>query len=307
MNERPVHAALGPTAAPDNTVGMYPRQGGPTVLRILLGARLRSLREARGISTEDAGYEIRGSHSKISRMELGRVGFKERDVADLLALYGVEDPEERGPLLRLAREANSPGWWHRYGDVLPDWFETYVGLEGAAALIRTYEVQLVPGLMQTEDYAAAVVRLAYADAPEEEVRRRVGLKMTRQERFRGSDAQMLWAVLDEAVLRRPLGGREVMRAQIRHLIDLAARPDVTLQVVPFGEVENAAPGRPFTVLRFAEPSMSDVVFIEYLTSALYLDKPSDVETYLHAMNNLCIAAARPQNTIAFLNEVLRET
>ncbi|XVQ11726.1 helix-turn-helix domain-containing protein [Spirillospora sp. CA-255316] len=316
-DERPVRLALqapaalapaaGPAhAAPENPLGAYPREGGPTVLRILLGARLRRLREARGISTEDAGYEIRGSHSKISRMELGRVGFKERDVADLLTLYGVADPEERDPLLRLAREANSPGWWHRYGDVLPDWFETYVGLEGAAALMRTYEVRFVPGLMQTEDYAAAVVRLGHADAPEEEVRQRVGLKMMRQERFSGSSTQMLWAVLDEAALRRPLGGREVMRAQIRHLIDMADRPDVTLQVMPFGAAENAAPGRPFTVLRFAEPGMSDVVFMEYLTSALYLHKPADVETYLRAMNTLCMAAIRPDETVAFLNEVLQE-
>lgn len=136
----------------------YPRRGGPTVLRILLGAQLRRLREARGISTEQAGYEIRGSHSKISRMELGRVGFKERDVSDLLTLYGVSDPDERAPLLELAKEANTPGWWHRYGDVLPSWFEVYLGLEEAASLLRTYELQFVPGLLQTEDYARAVVR-----------------------------------------------------------------------------------------------------------------------------------------------------
>ncbi|MFC5745945.1 helix-turn-helix domain-containing protein [Actinomadura rugatobispora] len=293
-------------AVAESRIG-FPTEGGPTVLRILLGAQLRRLREARGISTEDAGYEIRGSHSKISRMELGRVGFKERDVADLLTFYGVEDTEERDLLLRLAREANSPGWWHRYGDVLPDWFETYVGLEGAAALMRTYEVQFVPGLMQTEEYAAAVVRLGYPDAPEEEVGRRVGLKMTRQERFNDSSGQMLWAVLDEAVLRRPLGGREVMRGQIRHLIDMAGRPNVTLQVVPFGAVDNAAAGRPFTILRFAEPSMSDVVFMEYLTSALYLDKQPDVDAYLRAMNTLCMAATSPYDTARFLDEVLRAT
>ena len=299
-------AAPSGTFAPPGTLCRFPREGGPTVLRILLGARLRRLREARGISLEEAGYEIRASHSKISRMELGRVGFKERDVADLLSLYGLEEGEERELLLQLAREARSPGWWHRYGDVLPDWFETYVGLEGAADLMRTYEVQVVPALMQTEEYASAAVRLAHPEAREEEVRRRVELKLTRQERFDAADGRRLWAVLDEAVLRRPLGGREVMRAQLRHLADMAARPDVTLQVVPFGSAENAAAGRPFTILRFAEPSMSDVVFMEYLTSALYLDKPADVDAYMRAMNTLCLAAMRPRATVDFLEHVLKE-
>ncbi|XVQ14361.1 helix-turn-helix domain-containing protein [Spirillospora sp. CA-255316] len=284
----------------------YPRHGGPTVLRILLGAQLRRLREARGMSTEEAGYEIRGSHSKISRMELGRVGFKERDVADLLTIYGVTDPEERDALLQLAKEANTPGWWHQYGDVLPGWFETYLGLEGAASLLRTYEVQFIPGLMQTEDYARAVVRLGYTDAAEEDVQRRVHLRMTRQERFSRPNAPTLWAVLDEAVLRRPLGGREVMRAQVRHLIEMTALPNVTLQIVPFGALEHAAVGGPFTILRFAEPGLSDVVFMEQLTSALYLDKPTDVDTYMRAMNNLCIAATRPDDTVSFLERVLRD-
>jgi transcriptional regulator with XRE-family HTH domain len=285
----------------------YPRRGGPTVLRILLGAHLRRLREQRGMSTEEAGYEIRGSHSKISRMELGRVGFKERDVSDLLTLYGVDDPEEREALLQLAKEANTPGWWHRYGDVLPGWFETYLGLEGAASLLRTYEVQFVPGLMQTEDYARAVVRLGYGDAPDEEMQRRVGLRMTRQERFtEPGSSPTLWAVLDEAVLRRPLGGREVMRAQVRHLIEMTSLPNVTLQIVPFGALDHAAAGGPFTILRFAEPGLSDVVFLEQLTSALYLDKPTDVDTYMRAMNNLCIAATRPDDTVRFLTRVLDE-
>ena len=133
--------------------------GGPTVLRILLGTQLRRLREAKGVTREDAGWEIRGSESKISRMELGRVGFKERDVADLLTLYGVHDPTERDALLNLARQANNPGWWHRYSDVLPTWFQSYLGLESSAALIRTYEVQFVPGLLQTPDYARAVIQL----------------------------------------------------------------------------------------------------------------------------------------------------
>jgi hypothetical protein len=284
----------------------YPRRGGPTVLRILLGAQLRRLREERGISTEQAGYEIRGSHSKISRMELGRVGFKERDVADLLTLYGVTDPAERAPLLRLAKEANNPGWWHQYGDILPSWFEVYLGLEEAASLLRSYELQFVPGLMQTEDYARAVVRLGYSDASEEEVERRVQIRTMRQARFTSPDAPTLWAVLDEAVVRRPLGGRAVMRAQIEHLIEMSELSHVTLQIVPFGAGGHAAAGGPFTILRFAEPGLSDVVYLEQLTSALYLDKPTDVDTYMRAMNNLCITAARPDDTARFLNGILKE-
>ncbi|WP_433338998.1 helix-turn-helix domain-containing protein [Spirillospora sp. CA-294931] len=284
----------------------YPRRGGPTVLRILLGAQLRRLREARGISTEEAGYEIRGSHSKISRMELGRVGFKERDVSDLLTLYGVVAPEERAPLLELAKEANTPGWWHQYGDVLPTWFETYLGLEEAASLLRTYEVQFVPGLMQTADYAHAVVRLGHADASDEIVDRRVQLRMIRHERFAEPGAPTLWAVLDEAVLRRQLGGREVMRGQIEHLIHMTELPNVTLQIVPFGASGHPAAGGPFTILRFAEPGLSDVVFLEQLTSALYLDKPTDIDTYMRVMNNLCVAATRPDDTIPFLRRLLNE-
>ena len=284
----------------------YPRRGGPTVLRILLGAQLRRLREARGISTEQAGYEIRGSHSKISRMELGRVGFKERDVADLLTLYGVSVPAEREPLLQLAKEANNPGWWHRYGDILPSWFEVYLGLEEAASMLRAYELQFVPGLLQTEDYARAVVRLGYSEASEEEVERRVQIRTTRQERFTSPGAPTLWAVLDEAVVRRPLGGRQVMRAQLEHLIEVSELANVTLQIVPFGAGGHAAAGGPFTILRFAEPGLSDVVYLEQLTSALYLDKPTDVDTYMRAMNNLCITAARPDDTARYLTDVLKD-
>ncbi|MQY02024.1 helix-turn-helix domain-containing protein [Actinomadura macrotermitis] len=277
------------------------------MLRILLGAQLRRLREQRGISTEQAGYEIRGSHSKISRMELGRVGFKERDVSDLLTLYGVTGNGERAALLELAREANTPGWWHQYGDVLPQWFETFLGLEEAASLLRNYELQFVPGLLQTEDYARACVRLGFPDAgDEEDVERRVSVRLTRQERFTSPGAPTLWAVIDEGVVRRPLGGPAVMRRQLEHLIEMAELPNVTLQIVPFGAGGHAAAGGPFTILRFAEPGLSDVVFLEQLTSALYLDKPTDVDTYMRAMNNLCITAARPDDTIAFLRDILRE-
>src|SRR5438067_96061 len=148
---------------------------GPTVLRILLGAQLRKLREAKGVTRDEAGWEIRSSESKISRMELGRVSFKERDIADLLTLYGVSAQDERDRLLALARNANTPGWWHQYGDVLPNWFQSYLGLEAAAAVIRTYEIQFVPGLLQTAEYARAVILLGHRNASADEINRRVSL------------------------------------------------------------------------------------------------------------------------------------
>src|SRR5450755_3986864 len=239
------------------------RASGPTVQRIVLGAQLRRLREAREITTEQAAEAIRGSHSKISRMEHGRVGFKDRDVSDLLTLYGVTDPGERASLLALAREANTPGWWHTYSDILPAWLEAYVGLEAAASVLRTYEVQLVPGLLQTEEYARALIRQGSA-ASEEEIARRGELRVSRQEILRRPDAPQLWAVVDEGALRRPVGSTEVIRGQLKHLIEVTDHPAVTLQVLPFQVGAHSAMGGPFTILRFAEPDLADVVYIEQL-------------------------------------------
>jgi uncharacterized protein DUF5753/helix-turn-helix protein len=280
---------------------------GPTALRILLGAHLRRLREAQGVSREDAGWEIRSSESKISRMELGRVGFKERDVADLLTLYGVDDVEERDRLLALARQANSPGWWHRYGDVLPSWFQSYLGLEASAALIRTYEVQFVPGLLQTEGYARAVVRLGHDRARPEEIDRRVALRLQRQAILDRPAPAQLWAVVDEAVLRRPIGGTEVMRAQLEALLEATSRPTVRLQVVPFHAGGHSAAGGAFTILRFPDQELPDVVYIEQLTSAIYLDKRDDVEHYMAAMERLCVEADPPASTADTLRRLLKDT
>lgn len=302
---RPATASAGKDSASAQVVP-YPTRGGPTVVRLLLGGHLRKLRERAGVSVEKAASAIRGSHSKISRMENGRVGFKQRDVADLLTLYGVVDEAERASVMEMVRASNSPGWWHRYGDVLPSWFEAYLGLEEAASLIRVYEVHFVPGLLQTEEYARAVVRLGHPEADEEEVRSRVELRMTRQRKLHADNPPVVWAVVDETALRRTVGGPEVMRAQIRHLIELAALPNITLQIVPLNVAGNAAAGGPFTILRFAEPALSDVVYMEHLTSALYLDKPSDVEAYLRAINSLCVAASQPQDSVRLLEEILAE-
>ncbi|WP_436774906.1 helix-turn-helix domain-containing protein [Yinghuangia sp. YIM S09857] len=280
---------------------------GSTVRRILLGSQLRRLREAQGISREDAGYEIRASESKISRMELGRVSFKDRDVADLLTMYGVTDETEREALLNLTREANATGWWHSYGDILPSWFQVYVGLEEAASVIRTYEVQFVPGLLQTADYARAVIVAGQPNASAPEVERRVGLRTQRQAILDRVRPPRLWAVLDEAALRRPIGGRDVMRGQIQHLIDAAAHPHVTIQVMPFRFGAHAAEGGPFTLLRFPEPDLPDVVYLEQLTSALYLDKRDDVDQYTEVMERLSVDGLPPDRSVDLLARILKET
>ncbi|MFI7605982.1 helix-turn-helix domain-containing protein [Micromonospora sp. NPDC049366] len=273
---------------------------GPTVLRMLLGAQLRRLRESSGVTREGAGWEIRASESKISRMELGRVGFKERDVADLLTLYGVSDAEERAVLLKLAHDANNPGWWHRYGDVLPTWFQSYLGLEAAAVLIRSYEVQFVPGLLQTPEYARAVVLLGHDTANPAEISRRVDLRMRRQELLRRADPPQLWAVVDEAALRRPIGGAEVMRGQLTALIEATRSPHIRLQVIPFAAGGHAAAGGAFTILRFGDQDLPDIVYIEQLTSALYLDKRDDLDYYALAMERLCVEAEPPERTAELL-------
>jgi hypothetical protein len=279
---------------------------GPTVLRMLLGAHLRRLREARQVSRETAGWEIRASESKISRMELGRVGFKERDVADLLTLYGLVDDDERESLLALAREANTPGWWHRYGDVLPAWFQSYLGLEAAASLIRTYEVQFVPGLLQTREYARAVVLLGHGRATPAEIERRVGLRLERQRLLARPGAPQLWAVVDEAALRRPIGGVDVMRGQVAALIGVTRLPNIRLQVIPFHAGGHSAAGGAFSILRFPDPDLPDVVYIEQLTSALYLDKRDDVDHYAAAMEQLCVEAQPPERTADILEGIMRD-
>ncbi|MEU6320449.1 helix-turn-helix transcriptional regulator [Streptomyces sp. NPDC047009] len=256
------------------------------VRRILLGSHLRRLREARGITREQAGYSIRASESKISRMELGRVSFKTRDVEDLLTLYGITDEAERTSLLSLAKEANVAGWWHSYSDVLPSWFPTYVGLEGAAHLIRSYEVQFVHGLLQTEAYAHAVVARGMKGASAADIDRRVALRLERQKYLVAENAPEFHVVLDEAALRRPYGNRQVMRDQLQHLIEISERPNVRLQVMPFSFGGHSGESGSFTILSFPESDLSDVVYLEQLTSALYLDKREDVAQYEGAMKQL---------------------
>lgn len=277
---------------------------GPTALRILLGAQLRRLREDKGVSRDEAGQYIRGSESKISRMELGRVSFKERDVADLLTLYGVEGEETRAAVMGLVEQANEPGWWHRFNDVLPGWFQTYVGLEEAASRIRTYEVQFVPGLLQTKEYARAVITAGAVGAVPEEIARRVDLRLERQRILDGGEGPLFWAVIDEAALRRPIGGVDVMRGQIQHLIDLMNQPNVTIQVIPFSHGGHAAEGGAFSILRFADPELPDIVYVEQLASALYLDKREEIDRYTEVMERLCAVSTTPADTVNLLQRII---
>jgi transcriptional regulator with XRE-family HTH domain len=286
---------------PDNEeVGGVPDSSdGPTVLRILLGSQLRRLREARGISARQAAAKIRASESKISRIELGRNAIREIDVLDLLTLYGVE-AQDREQLLTLAEQSNKPGWWHRYNDILPDWFQAYVGMEEAARSIRVYESQFIPGLLQTEEYATAVISLG--DHPLEHAEKLVRLRKDRQRRFREGRLK-LWIVLDEAVLRRPVAGIRVQIEQLRYLRECSANPTLTLQIIPFGAGGHAAPTG-FAILRFAERDLPDVVYVENLTSALYLDKQNEVDRYLLAMERLSIVAYEPRETPRLIDEII---
>lgn len=276
--------------------------GGPTALRILLGSQLRRLREGRGISARDAARAIRGSESKISRIELGRNAVREIDVADLLSLYGVTDADEREQLLTLASQANRPGWWHRFNDLLPTWFQAYIGLEEAAESIRVYEVQFIPGLLQTEAYTSAV--LALGDFAPAERERRAILRKERKHRFQNGELR-LWALLDEETLRRPVGGPEVMRDQLGYLLATSQSHNLVIQVIPRGVVAHAAPSG-FSILRFCDPQMPDIVYVEQLTSALYLDKRPEVDHYLLAMERMSIVAAEPRASVGMIRAIIEE-
>ncbi len=290
------------TAQPDGGAA-----GGPTVLRMLLGAHLRRLREAQGVSREDAGWEIRSSESKISRMELGRVGFKERDIEDLLTLYGVDDPEERARLMTPGPGGQQPR---------------------LVAPLRRRAARLVPVLPRSRggrladpdlrgavrpraccrprNTRPAVVQLGHRRAPMEEIDRRVSLRLARQQILTRTDPPQLWAVVDEGALRRPIGGPGVIRGQIEALIEATKLPNVRLQVIPFHAGGHAAAGGSFTILRFPDQDLPDVVYIEQLTSALYLDKRDDVDNYAAAMERLCIEADPPNHTAEILDEILQD-
>ena len=273
----------------------------PTVHRLRLGSQLHRLRTAAGVSSDEAARAIRGSRSKISRLENGRVGFKERDVDDLLNLYDVTDLDLRATLKALLRRANAPGWWTPFADVTAGWFEEYLGLETAASVIRTFEMQFMHGLFQTPEYARAVTLLGHSAASAMEIDQRVALRLSRQTLLGAPEPPVVWSILDEGAIRRPVGGRAVMRRQLRHLVEVASGLcTVTVQVVPFARGGHAGAGGSFTMLRFPGEDVPDIVYIEQLTSALYLDKLEDVDHYLEVMDCLSTEALSPARTLDFI-------
>ncbi|WP_239328943.1 helix-turn-helix transcriptional regulator [Frankia sp. CiP3] len=279
---------------------------GPTVRRRRLGAELRQLREEAGVSVDQACELLRCSISKISRMENGRVPVRTRDVHDLLQLYGVTDETKREAFLALARESRKRGWWHTYHDVVPPWFEIYIGLEGDASSISVYEAQLVHGLLQTAEYARHVIRANNPEIVEEDLERRVALRLDRQSRLTHDNPPRLWVVLDEAVLHRPVGGTAVMRAQLEYLIKRAKLPNVTLQVVPFVAGAHAGMGSTFAILGFPDPTDHDVVYIEEATGSLYLERAAEIRHYRLKTDYLLAAALRPDQSLEMIARVTEE-
>ncbi|HEY3469847.1 MAG TPA: helix-turn-helix transcriptional regulator [Amycolatopsis sp.] len=272
---------------------------GPTARRMILGSQLRRLREEAGITRQQAGYNIRGSESKISRLELGRVGFKERDVTDLLTMYGVEDATERQTFLDMVKQSNEPGWWRRFGDTMPNWFTDLVGLEEAAARIQIWEPLYVSGLLQIEPYARAIFSHGRPEMADERVDQLVALRMRRQKMFSRPDAPRVWMVLDESVLHRPIGGMKVLKQQIEYLLEMSALPHVSVQVLPYARSGLSAE-HAFSLLRFGEPELPNIAYVEYLTGAHYIEKREEIEKYSRALDMLAVDAETPERSRSML-------
>jgi transcriptional regulator with XRE-family HTH domain len=264
----------------------------PTVRRKRLTVELRRLREQAGLTCEDVGHRLECSGTRISRMETGRIGARPGDVRELLEIYGVTGAEADS-LVQLARDARRRGWWHAYGRVLPPWFEAYVGLESDAATLHDFQPSVVPGLLQTEDYARAVLRDAPDAGRAEDIDQQVALRMRRQAVLDQPEPPRAQVVLSESVLWMQVGGAAVMRAQLLRLADLAARPDLTLQVLPLRAAAHAQPVTPFTMLEFADPADPTVVYLEHLTGSLLLEGEEEVQRYRVVFDHLRAQALGP--------------
>ena len=280
---------------------------GPTVLRMILGRQLQALREKAGMTYEQAAEAIYSSPWTIRRMERAEGGLKPLTVKSLLMAYGVTDDREIDTFLSLSRDASKPGWWHSYDDVLPAWFKVAVGLEESASLIRAYQPQVVPGLLQTEGYIRAITAASFPAATAGETSRRVALRLARQELLTRPGAPRYWVVMDETVLRSHVGGQEVMRPPLEHLIDAAGLPNVTIQVIPFAAGWHPALYGMFNVYRFRNAELPDIVYSEGLTSAYYLNKPDETAQYTEALDRICAQAASPDQTPGILHDITKET
>ncbi|MGW3460574.1 helix-turn-helix domain-containing protein [Streptomyces olivaceoviridis] len=278
----------------------------PTVGQVVLGRRLLDLRERAGLKREEAARVLRVAPATVRRMEMAEVSLKIPYLQLLLKAYGVPD-DEAELFVQLAEEANKPGWWQRFHDILPGWFSMYVSLEGAASLIRSYEPHFVPGLLQTEDYARGVLKSgAVGQTSPEDIERHVALRMQRQQLLTRPDAPRFWVVMDETALRRPVGDPEVMRAQIDKLLDATKLPHVTLQVAPFANGPHPGTYGPFVLFRFAMSELPDMVYSEYLTGAVYLDARTEVATHLEVMDRMAAQAATAQRTKEILRDLRKE-
>ncbi|MBL1104142.1 helix-turn-helix domain-containing protein [Streptomyces sp. 5-8] len=282
--------------------------GAPSVLRMILGRQLEELRTQAGLSYAEAGTAIGVSHSTIRRMEAAKVArLRLADAEKLLQVYGVTDQEEIDTFLQSVREANKRGWWHAYRDVMPDWFAAYLSLEQAAVQIRAYENQFVHGLLQTEDYARALLTAAHPHVPAEAAERRVALRMRRRELLARQAPPRLWVVMDETVLRRPVGGPEVMRAQIDHLIEVGRLPHVTVQLMPFANGPHPALwAGAYHLFRFRARELPDIAYLNGLVGAVYLDKADEVVVYREALDRLSAQAASGRKTESLLAALRKE-
>ncbi|WP_329134460.1 helix-turn-helix domain-containing protein [Streptomyces sp. NBC_01476] len=259
----------------------------PTVLRMILGRRLRDLREGAGVSLEDAAKALRVTPLTIRRMEKAEVGLKVLYVEKLLETYGA-DQQEIDEFTGMAEQANEPGWWHRYRDVLPGWFTAYVSLESDARTLRTYEPHYVTGLLQTHAYARGILSAGFPNDSARELERRVELRLRRQGLLDRADAPTLWVVMEEAVLHKLIGGPEVMREQIDRLLEASERPNITIDIVPFTAGAHVGAFAPFTYFRFDAPELPDVVYTELLSGSIYLDQRPDVVAHLEAHNRMSL-------------------
>ncbi|MEU9334800.1 helix-turn-helix transcriptional regulator [Streptomyces sp. NPDC048290] len=278
----------------------------PTVGQVVLGRRLLDLRESAGLKREEAAKILRVAPATVRRMEMAEVSLKIPYLQLLLKAYGVPD-DEADAFVQLAEEANKPGWWQRFHDILPGWFSMYVSLEGAARLIRSYDPHFIPGLLQTEGYARGVLKAgAVGQTRPDDIERHVALRMQRQNLLTREDAPRLWVVMDETALRRPVGSSDVMREQIDRLLEATELSNLTLQVIPFASGPHPGTYGPFVLFRFAMPELPDMVYSEYLTGAVYLDARAEVATYLEVMDRMAAQAAPAQRTKEILRDLRKE-
>ena len=277
----------------------------PTVASARLARELRGRRERAGFNQEVVAEEMGWAESKLYRIENDKSRVLQRDVKRLLKMYGV-DGEEADALVELARLAREPDWWHQYSGAIPEWFQVYVVLEASASHVFGYESELVPGVMQTEGYTRAIMSTAPTPDGDEEIEDKIKVRATRQARLTQENPPEVWIVLNEAVIRRTVGGRDVMREQIEHLIKLARLRNVTLQVLPFAVGEHSAMHGSFKLLEFQASDDPDKVYMEQQIGGLYTQKDHEVDRYRLMFDHLRAQALGPEQTIAMLREVAAE-